>query len=433
MAKPFHLAWFMNFSVDEWNGTFSAGGNPWSGAFYVDMARAMERACFDYIMLEDTLMISDAYGGTMEAYLKYALMGPKCDPAPLAALIGSRTTRMGVVATLSTMAYPPFMLARLCATLDNMSGGRFGWNIVTSGEDLAAQNFGMDELPPRQQRYDMADEYVELCKQLWASWDSDAVVLDRETDTYADYRKVRPIDFKGRFYSCRGPLNCVPGPQGRPTFVQAGGSPRGRQFAAETADCIIAAATGTAAMKEYRDDVRARAAAAGRNPDDVKVLFIVTPVLAETEAAAQARLDRFIATPAYYAKMLASISSVTDIDFQPFDLDRELPHLTTNGEQGSLDAFAQWGKGKTLRQLVIDRATRGLGGVVGTPDSVADRLGEVMEEVGGDGFLISSPFQKVSREYVLQVCEGLVPALQRRGLTRTAYQGTQLREVLREF
>ena len=131
--------------------------------------------------------------------------------------------------------------------------------------------------------------------------------------------------------------------------------------------------------------------------------------------------------------MLASISSVTDIDFQPFDLDRELPHLTTNGEQGSLDAFAQWGRGKTLRQLVIDRATRGLGGVVGTPDSVADRLGEVMEEVGGDGFLISSPFQKVSREYVLQVCEGLVPALQRRGLTRTAYQGTQLREVLREF
>jgi len=113
MAKPFHLAWFMNFSVDEWNGTFSAGGNPWSGEFYVDMARAMERACFDYIMLEDTLMISDAYGGTMEAYLKYALMGPKCDPAPLAALIGSRTTRMGVVATLSTMAYPPFMLARL--------------------------------------------------------------------------------------------------------------------------------------------------------------------------------------------------------------------------------------------------------------------------------------------------------------------------------
>jgi alkanesulfonate monooxygenase SsuD/methylene tetrahydromethanopterin reductase-like flavin-dependent oxidoreductase (luciferase family) len=215
--------------------------------------------------------------------------------------------------------------------------------------------------------------------------------------------------------------------------VQAGGSPRGRQFAAETADCIIAAATGTAAMKEHRDDVRARAAAAGRNPDDVKVLFIVTPVLAETEAAAQARLDRFIATPAYYAKMLASISSVTDIDFQPFDLDRELPHLTTNGEQGSLDAFAQWGRGKTLRQLVIDRATRGLGGVVGTPDSVADRLGEVMEEVGGDGFLISSPFQKVSREYVLQVCEGLVPALQRRGLTRTAYQGTQLREVLREF
>ncbi|BDA82734.1 dibenzothiophene desulfurization enzyme A [Aureimonas sp. SA4125] len=433
MSKSFHLAWFMNFSVDDWNAPFSSGGKPWDGSFYVDMAKAMERACFDYIMLEDTLMISEAYGHSMEAYLKYALMGPKSDPMPLAALIASRTKHLGVVATMSTMAYPPFMLARLCATLDSISGGRFGWNIVTSGENLAAQNFGMDELPPRQDRYDMADEYVELCKQLWGSWDKDAVVLDRETDTYADYRKVRPINFVGKYYKCRGPLNCVPGPQGRPTFVQAGGSPRGRQFAAMTADSIIAAASGIAAMKEYRDDIRARAEAGGRDPDEVKVFFIVTPVLAETEAAAKAKLHEYTSSPEYQVKTLASISSVTDIDFSTFDLDTELPRMTTNGEQGSLDAFAQWGSGKTLRQLVNDRATRGLDGIVGTPDQVADRLGEVMEAVGGDGFLISSPFQKVSRQYVTEVCEGLVPALQRRGLTRTEYTGPTLRETLREF
>jgi alkanesulfonate monooxygenase SsuD/methylene tetrahydromethanopterin reductase-like flavin-dependent oxidoreductase (luciferase family) len=160
MPKSFHLAWFMNFSVDDWNAPFSGGGKPWDGNFYVDMAKAMERACFDYIMLEDTLMISEAYGHSMEVYLKHALMGPKSDPMPLAALIASKTRNMGVVATMSTMAYPPFMLARLCATVDSISGGRFGWNIVTSGENLAAQNFGMDELPPRQDRYDMADEYV---------------------------------------------------------------------------------------------------------------------------------------------------------------------------------------------------------------------------------------------------------------------------------
>lgn len=433
MSKSFHLAWFMNFSVDDWNAPFSAGGKPWDGNFYVDMAKAMERACFDYIMLEDTLMISEAYGHSMEVYLKHALMGPKSDPMPLAALIASKTSNLGVVATMSTMAYPPFMLARLCATVDSISGGRFGWNIVTSGENLAAQNFGMDELPPRQDRYDMADEYVELCKQLWGSWDQDAVVLDRETGTYADYRKVRPINFVGKYYKCRGPLNCVPGPQGRPTFVQAGGSPRGRQFAAMTADSIIAAASGIEAMKEYRDDIRARAAAGGRDPDEVKVFFIVTPVLAETEAAAKAKLDDYIRSPEYQVKTLASISSVTDIDFSQFELDEELPRLTTNGEQGSLDAFAQWGRGKTLRQLISDRATRGLDGVVGTPDQVAKRLGEVMEAVGGDGFLISSPFQKVSRQYVTEICEGLVPALQRRGLTRTAYTKPTLRETLREF
>ncbi|MBJ3774062.1 NtaA/DmoA family FMN-dependent monooxygenase [Acuticoccus mangrovi] len=434
MPKRFHLGWFMNFALDEWNQTFAAGGDPWDGGFFIDMAKAMERACFDYIMLEDTLMVSEAYKGTMETYLKYAIMGPKNDPAPVAAIIGNHTRHLGVVATMSTMAYPPFMLARLSATLDNICGGRFGWNIVTSGENLAAQNFGMDELPPRQDRYDMADEYVELCRQLWASWDQDAVVLDRENDTYADASKVRPINFVGRFFKCRGPLNCVPPVQGRPAFVQAGGSPRGRQFAAETADSIIAPSSGVAGIKAYRDDVRARAEKSGRNPDDIKVLFVVAPVLGHTMDEAQEKLDRIRNHPGYIDKTLAAISAITDIDFAQFDLDKELPHLTTNGEQGSLDAFAQWGSGKTLREIVMEQVNRGLDGLVGTPDQVADRMGEIMEEVGGDGFLITRPFTtNLSRQYILEICEGLVPALQRRGLTRTQYTKSTLRETLREF
>jgi FMN-dependent oxidoreductase (nitrilotriacetate monooxygenase family) len=432
--RPFHLAWFMNFTPDEWSRPFAAGGRPWTGEFYIDMAKAMERACFDYIMLEDTLMISEAYGGSSQAYLKHAIMGPKHDPAPLAALIGANTTHLGVVATMSTLAYPPFMLARLCSTLDSICRGRFGWNIVTSGEDLAAQNFGLDKLPPRQARYDMADEYVDLCRKLWESWDKDAVVVDRETGTYADHTKVRPINFVGKYYKCRGPLNTVPSPQGRPALVQAGGSPRGRQFAAETADSIIAPSAGVAGLKAYRDDVRARAAAAGRNPDDIKVLFLVAPVLGETEEDAQARFKRIYSSPTYIEKVLASIAAITDIDFSRFDLDCQLPRLTTNGEQGSLDAFAQWGSGKTLRQLAIDQVSRGLDGLVGTPDQVAERMGAVMDEVGGDGFLITRPFTTIiSRQYILEVCEGLVPALQRRGLARTAYTKDTLRATLLEF
>jgi FMN-dependent oxidoreductase (nitrilotriacetate monooxygenase family) len=432
--KRFHLGWFMNFAVDEWNRPFAAGGKPWDGQFYIDMAQMLERACFDYIMMEDTVLISETYGGTSEVYLKHALMGPKGDPVPMAALIGASTRHLGVVATMSTLSYHPFTLARLSSTLDSICGGRFGWNIVTSGEDLAAQNFGIDELPPRQARYDMADEYVEICKQLWSSWDKDAIVLDREKGVYADYTKVRPINYEGKYFKCRGPLNTAPSPQGRPALVQAGGSPRGRQFAAETADSIIAPSSGVAGIKAYRDDVRARAAAAGRNPDDIKVLFVVAPVLGETEQLAREKFDRIWQAPDYIEKVLASMSLITDIDFSKFELDQELPRLTTNGEQGTLDAFAQWGSGKTLRQLALDQVSRGLDGLVGTPDQVAKRLGDIMEEVGGDGFLITRPFTTMlSRQFILEVCEGLVPALQRRGLVRTEYTGNTLRETLLEF
>lgn len=433
--KPFHLAWFMNFTPDEWDTPLASGGGaPWDGSFFIDMAKAMERACFDYIMIEDTLMISDSYGETTEAYLKNAIKGPQHDPAPLAALLGANTTKLGVVATMSTMGYPPFLLARLCTTLDHICKGRFGWNIVTSGENYAAQNFGLDELPPRQVRYDMADEYVDLCKKLWGSWDKDAVVLDREAHVYTDHRKVRPINFVGKYFKCRGPLNTAPSPQGEPAFIQAGGSPRGRQFAARVADSIIAPAASPAWAKAYRDDVRKYAKEAGRNPDDIKVLFLIAPILGATEKEAHERFAAIYEAPNFYEKCLASISAITDIDFSKFDLDKELPHLTTNGEQGSLDSFAQWGSGKTLRQLARDKVSRGMDGLVGTPDQVARRMAAIMEETGGDGFLITRPnTTNISRRYILDVCEGLVPALQKRGLVRTAYTKSTLRETLREF
>lgn len=434
-SKPLHLGWFMNFTPGDWDHPLAAGGAPWDGKFYVDMARALERACFDYIMIEDTLMVSETYGGSAEAGMKYAQFVPKHDPSPLAAVISAATRDLGVVATFSTLAYPPFMLARLCSTLDHIAGGRFGWNIVTSGEELAAQNFGMDHLPPRAQRYDMADEYVDLVCKLFNSWDADAVVMDRATGTYADYRKVRPIYFAGKFFKVRGPLNTVRSPQGRPAFVQAGGSSRGRAFAAKHADSIIAVATGIEGMKQYRDDVRRHALAFGRNPDDIKVLFLVYPTLAETDAEAHAKYRRMIEFKAFIECALVGISAITDIDFSQFPLDAPLPQLTTNGEQGSLDKFAQWGSGKTLRQLAMERfgAVGSDVDFIGSPETVAERMGQVAEAVGGDGFLISTPFQRTSRRFIVEVTEGLVPALQRRGLARTAYSGGTLRQTLTEF
>ena len=348
-------------------------------------------------------------------------------------MIAAATSRLGVVATMSTMAWPPFMLARVSTTLDHIAGGRFGWNIVTSGEDTAAQNFGLDNLPPRELRYAMADEYMELVNQLFDSWEPDAVVMDRERGIYADWRKVHPIHFEGEFFKCRGPLNTVPSPQRRPTFVQAGGSPRGRAFAAKHADSIIAPAYRLAGMKEYRDDVRTHAVKFGCNPDDIKVLFLVYPTLGETSEEAKEKHRRMVTAPAFVEASLASSGTTSDIDFSQFDLDQPLPcRLTTNGEQGSLDKFQQWGSGKTLRQLAAERFDSELD-LIGAPDEVADKMAGAMEEVGGDGFLISTPFQRTSRRFINEICEGLVPALQRRGLVRQAYTRATLRETLREF
>ncbi len=436
MTKKFHLGWFMNFTPPDWESEWASPDvAQWAnGRFYVDMAKSMERACFDFMMIEDTVMVADAYGGTMEGSLKNAIFAPKQDPVPLAIQVACNTRHLGVVATMSTSFYPPYLLARLCSTADSIAEGRFGWNIVSSAEDRAAQNFGLDGLPEHDERYNVAEEYFDVVNQLWDSWEADAVVMDRETHTYADFRKVHTIDFDGKYFKSRGPLNTVPSPQHRPTFLQAGASPKGRQFAAGAADAIIAVGTGVEGMKEYRTDIRARAAAAGRNPDDIKLFFVVSPTVAATEAEARAAHQRFGSSDRFVEKALVAISSNTEIDFKQFDLDEPLPaDLTTNGERGSLEHFMR-GDGtpgpKTLRQLAVAAASFGLE-FVGTPAQVADEMEEAMDEIGGDGFLLWR--RGLTRGYIESICDGLIPELQRRGLTRTDYTTSTLRETLREF
>ena len=428
----FHLAWFMNFVADEWQGPWGDGGDDWSGDFYVEMAKALERARFDYMIIEDKLMVSDAYGGTMEADLRHGV-NPKHDPVPLAVLIAAATKRLGVVATMSSSFYPPFLLARLSATVDHIARGRFGWNIVTSGEDRSAQNFGLDKLYEHDERYEMAAEYVDLVCQLWDSWEPDAVVMDRERGVYADYTKVHTIDFAGKYYKSRGPLNTVRPPQGRPVLVQAGASPKGRAFAATYGDTIIAAANGPQGMKAYRDDIRTRMEAIGRKPDDCKVLFLISPVVAETIEEAREKKRRWMSDPRFIDYALTEISSITEIDFKQFDLDQPLPEVTTNGERGSLENFVRRGEGRTLRELVSSGGLGEAAELVGTPESVADEMGEIMEEVGGDGFLITSPVMRLNRHYITEITDGLVPALQRKGLVRTDYTFEQFKDNLLEF
>jgi FMN-dependent oxidoreductase (nitrilotriacetate monooxygenase family) len=289
----------------------------------------------------------------------------------------------------------------------------------------------MDKLYEHDNRYERADEYVDLVTKLWESWAPDAVVRDRDTKTYADYRKVNPIDFEGKYFKSRGPLNTLPPLQGRPAFCQAGGSPRGREFAATHADTLLASAFGVTKMKEYRDDIRRRAVAAGRNPDDCKVLFIVSPTLGETmdEAREKAERGKRMADQMIEAA-LGHLSALTENDFSKFDLDSPVPQVTTNGHRSTLMDFLSLGNdGKTLREVAASWTISSLD-LVGTPDSVAEEMGEAMEAVGGDGFLITG---KPNRRYISEIADGLAPALKRRGLIRSEYEHQYLRDTLKEF
>lgn len=418
-SNRMRLCWFVNYLVPGWNVPWSGNaGSEWmNGEFYVDMARSLDRAGFDAMMLEDSNYLSDIYGGTLEAELKYTVRGPKNDPLPLIPVLAAATERLGFVATMSSSFYQPFLLARLVTTLDHLTGGRVGWNVVTSSSHLAAQNFSMDELPPHDERYLIAEELVEVVKKLWTSWDRDAVVMDRETGTYVDHTKVHTIDHYGKYFSVRGPLNALPPVQDLPPVFQAGGSPTGREFAARSADVIVSSAKGIDEMRDYRDEVRRRAELNGRNPDDIKILFMIAPFLEDTdELAKRRRAERMTVTDERAKRRMLMMSD--EVDFARFELDKPFPQEVgeTNGSQSILKQFRKWAGDRPLREAAAADEFEAVP-LAGTPATVADEMQHVFEEVGGDGYLLfGGGGGMLTRRYIDQVCDGLVPELQRRGL-----------------
>ena len=354
-TKPFHLAWFLQgSSVQAW-------GEPWTGhigqtwmepELFLNMARALERACFDYILLEDSSYVGESFGGSTEIYLKNGIAVPRQDPSVVAALMTQVTSRIGIVPTFGTYAYHPYLLARLVATLDQVSGGRIGWNAVTGSSDFAAMNFGMQGMPEHDLRYDMADEYMEVCRGLWGSWEPGAIVADRKSGVLVDHTKVHAVNYSGKYFSTRGPLNSGPAPQGQPVIAQAGGSPRGRKFAAAHADTIVVNAKGIEAMRAYRDDVHKHMVAQGRKPSDCKVLYLINPILGETMEEAEERKRRRAAIAMERIdERLAHFGKVTNIDFGKFDLDKPLPDdVTTNGHQQNLEQFRKMANGRSIRR-----------------------------------------------------------------------------------
>ena len=435
-ADPFHLAWFLQGS------SIQAWGEPWTGnvseewmsaSMFVDLARSIERACFDYLLIEDSIYIGQNWENSRDIFLKNGMSVPRQEPTVVASLMMAATSRLGIVPTLSTFAYHPYLTARIVGTLDQVSGGRAGWNMVTGSSDLSGQNFGLDHLPEHDTRYDMAAEYIDVVTKLWSSWEPGAIRADHASGVLIDPAKVHTIDHKGEYYASRGPLNSGPCPQGRPVIAQAGGSAKGRAIAAQYADTVVAHPKGVEAMRDYRRDVRRRMVEAGRNPDHCKVLFMATPVLANTDEEAQARgALRGVATDDQVRRRLAQMGWTTNIDFSGHDLDAPVGELTTNGHQSSLANFLKKAGGRTLREAIIAYTSHGgCVDLVGTPDTVAAQMDEAMQEAGGDGFLLVLP--DVSRKTVAEVTDGLVPALQRRGLVRRNYSHAQFRDNLLEF
>src|SRR5215475_12640308 len=403
-----HLMWFCAFSphagfgLDGWTGPRTSGYEWTRPELWQDMAVTLEHAPFH-------------------------------DPGPAVAIMAAVTRRIGLAATLSTTFYPPFLLARLMTTLDHLSRGRIAWNVVTSYKIEEAKNFGYQELLDHDQRYDRADEYMELCYRLWSSWDPDAVVMDQRTDTFADPAKVRTIDFEGTYYRSRGPLNATPSPQGRPVIIQAGTLERGQDFAARHAEAIIVARKTVDDMKQFYDAFKARVRKHGRQPEDCKIFFLAKPIIAETDEAAQQRAGALYANAPVEAG-LAALSTLLQIDLSTYALDQPLPASiqarAIQGIRSQLDRFYLSGRSPTLRAIAIRKVSLDSLPFIGTPQRVADSLAHTIEAVGGDGFAIR---QGLWPGYVGPFVEQVIPLLQQRGVARVEYAGTTLREHLREF
>jgi FMN-dependent oxidoreductase (nitrilotriacetate monooxygenase family) len=422
-------------SPRTWNDPAQGLGYDWASTdLYLETARTLDRGFFDMLIVADGYGIVDFYKGSIDEYVRHGLEGAGLmQPLPYLAAIATVTQHLGLVSTMSTHVYPPYLLAREMATLDQLSRGRAGWNIVTSALDIDAQNFGAEKLPPPNERYDRADEFVDVCEQLWASWDPDAVVMDRKAGVFADPSKVRQVNFEGKWFKVRGPLNTIPGPQGRPLFVQAGGSSRGMDFAAQHADVVISHKNSREGMLEYCSEIKARAEKFGRDPKSVKVFFTFRPIIGDTDEEANALRQRMLAAPNASIDIgLANLSARIGMDVSSYPLDEPLTlDMIPADSQGMRGVYFQYnsegGPQPSLRQIAEWEATKESLPIVGTPDHVVDQIEELADYAGFDGFAIRSPLMPAT---VTEIVDRLVPVFQDRGLVRRRFGRSTLRDNL---
>lgn len=398
--------------------------------YYADIARTLERGMFDFVFFADRLAISDRYGDSHEIGIGLGDQdATRMDPMPILGAMASVTRHLGLGATRSTTYDAPFNLAREFATLDHLSGGRAAWNVVTSMNDGEALNFGLAAHLGHDERYDRADEFLELAFKLWDSWDADALVMDRERGIYADPRKVHYANHAGTFFRSRGPLNIPRSPQGRPVIIQAGSSGRGKAFAAKWSEVIFALQPSLARMSAFKSDVVRALEVEGRAPDAAKVMMAIMPFIGATRAEAEAKRDLHdsLVDPRVG---LSTLAAHANADFGALPLDATIDEISDTGSKGNLAALRSIaGNGS----MTIAEAGRVYGrGImcpraVGTPRDVADELIAIIDSGAADGFVISPAFlPDTFEDFVNEV----VPILQVSGRLRSSYAVGSLRARL---
>jgi alkanesulfonate monooxygenase len=387
--------------------------------------QTLERAKFDAFFMADHLAVLNM---PIDA-LKRSHTVTSFEPFTLLSALAGATERIGLVATASTTFDEPYHVARRFASLDHISGGRAGWNIVTTSNPDAARNFGLEEHVEHDERYVRAREFHDVVTGLWDSFADDAFVRDVEAGIYFDPAKMHVLDHKGPQLSVRGPLNIARPPQGWPVIVQAGSSNAGRQLAAETAEVVFGASATLDSAKAVYADIKARMAAVGRDPDSLKILPAAFVVVGDTVAEAQAKRER-LDSLVHYDSGIASLSAALGHDASGFDPDAPLPPIPpTNDSHSARERAIQLGEREhlTVRQLAQRLGSYAGLAFVGTPQTIADEMETWLHERGSDGFNVMFPYLPGGLD---DFVDKVTPELQRRGLFRTEYEGETLRENL---
>lgn len=398
--------------------------------FWLDLAKTLERGRFDGLFLADVLGVYDVYGNSPDSALRNATQTPVNDPLMLISAMATVTQNLGFGVTCTLSYEPPFPFARRMSTLDHLTEGRIGWNIVTGYLDSAARGMGKPGQKAHDDRYDVAEDYMEVVYKLWeGSWQDDAVLRDRARSVFADPAKVHRVTHQGPHYQLDAIHLSEPSPQRTPVLYQAGSSPRGREFAARHAECVFVSGPTAKVIAPRVAAIRKLAAEVGRNPAEILMFSMMTVVLGRTEAEAKAKYQEYLRHVSPEGA-LTLMSGWTGVDFSSYRLDEEVRHVENEAGRTAMDNITRADPDRvwTVREVAQHVAIGGIGPlVIGTPETVADAIEAWVDETGVDGLNLAFAVMPESFEDIVDL---LVPELTRRGRYKREYNAGTLREKL---